>query len=278
MAREPSPVRPNQFARCPSPTFQKLRGELARRDASPNRQGVNPRVISPGVQRGRSVSPKPVRAVSPSGHRHVSPVRACASPTFQRLQQDLDQRSTSPRRDNVSMKVVQPERQRSVSPIITITNHGVPRWAWAPRRERRGCSPAGMVALQPNPNPREKRSQSPSFNELERQMVEKNAYPLGGGRSQSPTVRQFQRDLAGSPTITLAQHTRSSSPSVRSRPTERRIVRLSSPVPFKKESSPYRHVAPPIYGYNASYVGQMVCHVGRMFAVIGCGKKDSLLS
>ena len=208
--------------------------------------------------------------MSPSCQRPASPL---VSPAFQKLQKDLDRRSISPRRDKVNLRAVQPRRERSTSPIITLTNHGVPPWAWAPRRQTRPASPAGLVAVQPNP--REQRAQSPSFNELERQMVEKNAYPLGvhQGRSQSPTVRQFQRELAGSPTITLAQHGRSSSPSVRSRPTERRIVRLNSPVPFKKESSPYRHVAAPTSAYNSSYVSRhMVCHVVRLLAVIGLNR------
>ena len=337
MAREPSPPlrprsrSPNQFARCPSPTFQRLQDELNRRDeespkaghvaslrarysqqhvrmksVSPNREvthleanytqhNVRVRSVSPKGEvttveakyerqevRMRSISPKPPppsksRAASPSwpGYRAPSPrrSRACPSPTFQRLQDDLSPRPVSPSRDKVSMKVVQPER--SASPIITITNHGVPPWAWAPRRrERRTPSPAaGLVAVQPAPRDAT-RPQSPSFNELERQMVEKNAYSMGAHhqRARSPTVQQFQRELAASPTVTLAQHggRRSPSPSVRSRPTERRIVRLSSPVPFKKETSPYRHVAPPPasaprhviqHVTPPSAYGQRVCHV-----------------
>ena len=222
----------------------------------------------------RSESPQPVRITTTGKSRSevvvspklvsVSPQRACPSPTFQRLQQDLAQRPVSPGRDKVNMKVVQPSR--SASPIITITNHGIPPWAWAPRRRHRSPSPSALVVVQPDP--REKRAQSPSFNELERQMVEKKAYPLGTHQgTESPTVRQFQRELAASPTVTLAQHRRSPSPNMRSRPTERRIVRLSSPVPFKKEGSPYRHVAPPYATYPAPYVAH-VQRVGHMVWMI----------
>ena len=253
------------------------RKEVRSRSVSPNRQVTSLEVTTSTERqvRMRSVSPQPVRITTTGKSRSevvvspkpacASPQRACPSPTFQRLQQDLAQRSVSPGRDKVNMKVVQPSR--STSPIITITNHGIPPWAWAPRRRHRSPSPAALVVVQPDP--REKRAQSPSFNELERQMVEKSAFPLGTHQgAQFPTVRQFQRELAASPTVTLAQHRRSPSPSMRSRPTERRIVRLSSPVPFKKEGSPYRHVAPPYATYPAPYVAH-VQRVGHTVWMVG---------
>ena len=220
------------------------------------------------------MSPKPIRAVSPGL------VPACPSPTFQRIQRDFSpRRPASPRREHVSLRVVQ--TPRAPSPVITLTNHGIPPWGFGPSRRQQARSPspaAGLVALQPpSEAPKQpQRAQSPSFNELERQMVQKNAYPLNsrqnqnqnqnGGlqlrRAASPTVREFHRELARSPTVTLAQH-RSASPSVRSRPQERRIVRLSSPVPFKKEGSPFRHVVVPSTcgsGYSAP-AHNMVRHV-----------------
>ncbi len=380
-------------------------------------EALQRRVVSPKPVRGRSpgmaqanAPPRLIRAVSPGM------VPSCPSPTFQRIQRDfspgphpkpvmpMPQSKPAPQaprpagstgRNQVGLKVISGaearSRSRSNSPVITLTHHGCPPWAFAPRRRERSKSPAPRLAAPPAPQPQERsqsptfnelqrqmaekqayplntpqttqrtrspanlaappsgpqarrsqsptfnelersiemidrhkarrarsrspeeglvalapaaaapaaapvRSKSPTFNELHRQMVEKNAYPLNGDptgvrapRARSPTVRAMQRDLAASPPVTLAQH-RSSSPSVRSRPQERRIVRLSSPVPFRKDGSPYRHVAAPLVpgnGYQAAqappwhmvgHVGVLVKPVSFLEAVSWCTDNFPILS
>ena len=215
------------------------RKEVRKRSVSPNRQVTSVEVTTSTERqvRMRSVSPQPVTITTTGKSRSevvvspkpgpASPQRACPSPTFQRLQQDLVQRSASPGRDKVDMKVVQPSR--SASPIITITNHGIPPWAWAPRRRHRSRSPAALVVAQPEP--REKRAQSPSFNELERavQMVEKNAYPA---RAQSPNCPSVptrarcvsHRHFGPAPQVPVTQH------AVTAHGTQDRETQLSCPL------------------------------------------------
>ncbi len=240
-----------EIARAPSPSPQGRKGYT---DPSPSFNALHGQML---------------REPSPSRRAR------CPSPTFQMLQQDMNAmdlgRSRSP-----SGRVRAPP-QRSQSPIITITNHGsggAPPWAFAPTPHYEPAPPAPAAGLSA-PDPRFQRAQSPSFNELERQMAER-APQVRQVRPPSPRqarplsprllTHDMQRKLAASPTIvyrstspmritlspvrmngtteqTVARHT--PSPTPRSRQPDRRAAQLSSPVPFKRATSPYRHVSAP---------------------------------
>ena len=210
-----------------------------------------------------------LREPSPTGRAR------CPSPTFQILQQDLNAMDMGRSRSPSGRMRGQP--QRSQSPIITITNHGsggAPSWAFAatPHYEP---SPAAQAAGLNAPDPRFQRAQSPSFNELERQMADRapQVRPVRPPSPRQPRpisprllTRDMQRKLAASPTIVyrstspmrvilspvrmngatdqmVARHT--PSPTPRSRQVDQRAAQLSSPVPFKRATSPYRHVSAP---------------------------------